>query len=83
MTPLRELFLLDPDVVYLNHGSFGACPRPVFERYQWWQRELEREPVQFIKSRLADLLARRGRSSARSWVLRPTTSRSSRTRPRA
>jgi isopenicillin-N epimerase len=57
MTPLRELFLLDPDVVYLNHGSFGACPRPVFERYQAWQRELEREPVQFIKSRVSDLLA--------------------------
>jgi isopenicillin-N epimerase len=57
VTPLRELFLLDPDVVYLNHGSFGACPRPVFERYQYWQRELEREPVQFIKSRVTDLLA--------------------------
>ena len=53
---MRELFLLDPDVVYLNHGSFGACPRPVFERYQEWQRELEREPVQFITSRLPDLL---------------------------
>jgi isopenicillin-N epimerase len=54
---VRDRFLLDPDVVYLNHGSFGACPRPVFERYQRWQRELEREPVQFIKSRLHDLLA--------------------------
>jgi isopenicillin-N epimerase len=29
---VRELFFLDPDVIYLNHGSFGACPRPVFER---------------------------------------------------
>jgi isopenicillin-N epimerase len=54
---VRELFLLDPDVVYLNHGSFGACPRPVFERYQAWQRELEREPVQFIARRLPELLA--------------------------
>jgi isopenicillin-N epimerase len=53
---VRELFLLDPDVVYLNHGSFGACPRPVFERYRWWQQELERDPVQFIKHRLRDLL---------------------------
>src|SRR5881397_4028885 len=53
---MRELFLLDPDVVYLNHGSFGACPRPVFERYQAWQLELEREPVQFIARRLAGLL---------------------------
>jgi isopenicillin-N epimerase len=54
---LREEFLLDPDVTFLNHGSFGACPRPVFERYQAWQRELEREPVDFIARRLAPLLA--------------------------
>jgi len=54
---LRELFLLDPEVTFLNHGSFGACPRVVFERYQHWQRELEREPVEFIARRLPDLLA--------------------------
>jgi isopenicillin-N epimerase len=53
---VRDLFLLEPDVVYLNHGSFGACPRPVFESYQRWQQELEREPVQFIRNRLHDLL---------------------------
>jgi isopenicillin-N epimerase len=45
---MKDLFLLDPNVVYLNHGSFGACPRPVFERYQQWQLELEREPVEFL-----------------------------------
>ena len=54
---LRREFLLDPDVTFLNHGSFGACPRPVFERYQAWQRELEAEPVRFIAHRLTDLLA--------------------------
>jgi isopenicillin-N epimerase len=53
---VRDLFLLDPDVVFLNHGSYGACPRPVFERYQAWQRELEREPVEFISRRLPELL---------------------------
>jgi isopenicillin-N epimerase len=42
------LFLLDPNVTYLNFGSFGACPKPIFDDYQKWQRELEREPVQFI-----------------------------------
>ena len=45
---MRELFLLDPEVVYLNHGSFGACPRPVFEEYQRLQLELEREPAAFL-----------------------------------
>jgi isopenicillin-N epimerase len=45
---LKSQFLLDPDVRFLNFGSFGACPRPVFEDYQRWQLLLEREPVQFI-----------------------------------
>ncbi len=45
---MKELFLLDPDVVFLNHGSLGACPRPVFEAYQGFQRELERQPVEFL-----------------------------------
>ena len=53
---LRDLFLLDPDVVFLNHGSYGACPRPVFEEYQRWQRELERQPVEFLGRRSDALL---------------------------
>jgi isopenicillin-N epimerase len=59
---MRELFLLDPEIVFLNHGSFGACPSPVFEAYQAWQLELERRPVEFLGRRSAELLARaRGR----------------------
>ncbi len=54
---LRREFLLDPEVAFLNHGSFGACPRPVLERSQAWQRELEREPVDFIVRRQPSLLA--------------------------
>jgi isopenicillin-N epimerase len=53
---VRSEFLLDPEVVFLNHGSFGACPRPVFERYQAWQRELERQPVEFLARRVDNLL---------------------------
>jgi isopenicillin-N epimerase len=55
---VKELFLLDPGVVYLNHGSYGACPRPVFEAYQRFQLELEREPVEFLalQRRLPELL---------------------------
>ena len=52
-----DQFLLRPDVTFLNHGSFGARPRPVFEAYQRWQRELEAEPVEFLGRRLPGLLA--------------------------
>ncbi len=54
---LRDYFLLDPDVVFLNHGSFGATPRPVFEAYQAWQRRLERQPVRFLGSDIGGYLA--------------------------
>jgi len=53
---MRELFLLDPDVVFLNHGSYGACPREVFDDFQRWQREMERNPVEFLGRRSAALL---------------------------
>jgi isopenicillin-N epimerase len=69
LSDLRDLFLLRDDVAFLNHGSFGACPRPVFEVYQALQRELEAEPVDFLhpyrtlgdrlaaaRSRMADFL---------------------------
>ncbi|MCA9971821.1 MAG: aminotransferase class V-fold PLP-dependent enzyme [Anaerolineales bacterium] len=57
MSALRSLFLLDPNVIFLNHGSFGATPRPVFEAYQAWQRRLEWQPVQFLVEELPPLLA--------------------------
>ena len=53
---LKQEFLLDPDVIFLNHGSLGACPRPVFETYQRWQAELERQPVEFLGRRFNDLM---------------------------
>jgi isopenicillin-N epimerase len=45
---LKSQFLINPDITYLNFGSFGACPKPIFEDYQKWQLELETEPVRFI-----------------------------------
>ena len=48
MENLREQFLLNPDITFLNFGSFGATPKPIFDAYQKWQMVLEAEPVQFI-----------------------------------
>lgn len=50
-------FVLDSEVVFLNHGSFGACPRTVIEEYQKWQMRLERQPVRFLQRELPGLLA--------------------------
>ena len=57
MRNLKRHFLLDPSVTFLNHGSFGATPKPVFKEYQRWQRELEYQPVEFLGRRITGLLA--------------------------
>lgn len=57
MRNLKRHFLLDPSVTFLNHGSFGATPKPVFREYQRWQRELERQPVEFLGRRFTGLMA--------------------------
>ena len=53
----RSDFLIRDDIIFFNHGSFGACPRPVFERYQAWQLELERQPIEFLLRRRVQLMA--------------------------
>lgn len=64
---LRALFLLRPEVVFLNHGSFGACPQVVFEEYQGWQRELQAQPVEFLGRRFAGLM-RQAREQLAAYV---------------
>lgn len=49
---MKSQFLLDDSITFLNHGSFGACPKPVFAEYQRFQLELETEPVHFIQKKL-------------------------------
>ncbi|MGA9397460.1 MAG: aminotransferase class V-fold PLP-dependent enzyme [Anaerolineaceae bacterium] len=56
VSQLKDYFLLDPGITFLNHGSFGATPGPVFEACQRWQRELENQPVEFPDRRAPSLL---------------------------
>lgn len=53
---MKSLFQLDPGIIFLNHGSFGATPIPVMRAYQEWQERLERQPVRFIVHELLDEL---------------------------
>jgi isopenicillin-N epimerase len=59
--------MLDPNITFLNHGSFGATPIPVFEEYQRFQRQLELEPVEFL-GRQAALLLQRAREVLANYL---------------
>ena len=52
MNGMKDWFLLDPDITFLNHGSYGACSKPVFKEYQDWQQKLETQPVQFMTNQV-------------------------------
>ncbi len=53
---LAELWPLDPNVIFLNHGSFGACPTEVLTYQAALRAEMEAEPVRFLSRELDDRL---------------------------
>src|SRR4051812_30033276 len=53
---LREFWLLDPHITFLNHGSFGATPKAVLAKQDEYRAQLEREPVRFMVRELEPLL---------------------------
>jgi isopenicillin-N epimerase len=53
---LAQHWTLEPGIAFLNHGSFGACPRVVLEAQQRLRDELERQPVEFFVRKLPDRL---------------------------
>ena len=53
---LKSQFFLRKDITYLNFGAFGACPKPVLERYQRFQEEVEEDPTHFMLVKLPQYL---------------------------
>lgn len=68
---IKSLFLLNPDVTFLNHGSFGACPEPVMRVYQEWQLRMEWQPVAFLGREITGFLVGARRSLAAYLNVKP------------
>jgi isopenicillin-N epimerase len=68
---VRDAWLLDPEIRFLNHGSFGACPRVVLDLQSELRARLEREPVYFYLRQLERLLDEAREQVARFVGARP------------
>ncbi len=52
----RRHWLLAPGTLFFNHGSFGACPKPILELQAELRRQMEEQPVQFLWRRFEERL---------------------------
>tara|TARA_S200000501_G_scaffold214045_1_gene200986 strand:- start:2204 stop:3355 length:1152 start_codon:yes stop_codon:yes gene_type:complete len=67
ISSLKKHFQLDPKFTYLNHGSFGACPYPIFNERKKWQKKLEFQPVSFIQDHAIESLEK-SREALSSYI---------------
>ncbi|MCX6306232.1 MAG: aminotransferase class V-fold PLP-dependent enzyme [Bacteroidetes bacterium] len=59
------LWPLDKDVVFLNHGSFGACPKRILDKQQAYRKQLEAQPVRFFIREMEEMFDRSRKDAAR------------------
>ncbi|MGZ8869151.1 MAG: aminotransferase class V-fold PLP-dependent enzyme, partial [Thermoanaerobaculia bacterium] len=53
---MKEHWMLDPAITYLNHGSFGATPLAILAKQDEYRSQMEREPVRFFVRELESML---------------------------
>jgi isopenicillin-N epimerase len=63
----RALFTLDAETIFLNHGSYGAAPRPVQEAQSVWRARMEAQPVRFMQRTFPPALER-SRAAAAAFI---------------
>jgi isopenicillin-N epimerase len=59
---LLDLWLLDPEVAYLNHGTVGATPKRVLEAQRDWQTRIERQPAAVLAREISPLMGAKPRA---------------------
>jgi isopenicillin-N epimerase len=62
---IRDRFVLEPGVDFLNHGSFGAPPRTVLDEVERWRVRMEANPDHFFRDVLPGALRQAGSELAR------------------
>lgn len=67
----QDLFLLDPQWTFLNHGAFGAVLQPLTLASQHWRMQCERQPLQFFDRDLFPLVSYSLRKAAKFFNCSP------------